>query len=102
MENNTPQYYINYQMFTGDEYTGESTRSGHILGAENDQDAIESLRRYVSEQRNGEVTRINKIKNVTGDLRLITDAISTEVKGLTETQKYNMAWLVIHGLNSKM
>jgi len=95
-----PKYYIHYKMFTGDEHTRESVTSGYITEAESDKEAREKLYEHVKKEKNGEVTRIFTCKRVDGDFRLIYDALQVEAKELNASQKYNIAWLVIHGLNS--
>lgn len=102
-----PQYYISYTMFTGDEHTGESTKSGHILEAKSDKDAISKLTKYVVDERHGEITSIHNVQNVTGLLDLIADAIQVETdlhgddgqpSELTKYQKHNVGFAVAHWL----
>jgi len=95
------KYYIHYKMFMGDEFTGESVTSGHITEAESDKEAIEKLYKHVVDEKRGEVTLIFTCKRIEGDFQLICDALQVEAKELSDTQKYNISWMVIHGLNCK-
>lgn len=111
MDSTTTLYYISYTFFKGDEHTGESTKSGHIIKAESDKEAVAKLTKYVSGERDGEITSIHNVENVTGLLNLIADAIQVETDmhgddgnqtdGLTDFQKHNVGFAVAHWLYRK-
>lgn len=108
MQSNTPKYYINYTFFKGDEHTGESTRSGHILEAESDKEALSKLTQYVVKERGGELTKVHIVQNVTGLLELVADAIQVEsdLHGadgqnsgeFSDYQKHNVGFAIAHWL----
>lgn len=113
MEPNTKQqkYYINYSFFKGDEFTGESTRSGLILEAESDKEARYKVGKYVVDERGGELTKIHKIQNITELLETVADAINNESElhqeegqnqcYFTDYQKYNVGFVIAHWLYSQ-
>ena len=106
-----PKYYISYTFFKGDEHTGESVSSGHVVEAESDKQALQKLTKYVVSEREGEITRIHNVQNVSGLFDLVNDAIEVEeqIHGqegqkeseMSDFQKYNVAFAVAHWLYGK-
>ena len=95
-----PKYYISYKFFSGDEFSGESVVSGTIVEAESDKDAIHKVTKRVLKGRNGEMTQIFVVQNITGLFDLLSDSIDTEHNSddFTYTQKFNICFNLAHYL----
>lgn len=98
-----PKYYINYKFFAGDEHSGESVVSGTIIEANNDIDAVHEITKRVTKERDGEMTAIFTVQNVSGLFDLLSDSIDTEHNSddFTSTQKFNICFNLAHYLYGK-
>lgn len=99
MQNNLPKYYISYQYFTGDEFTGEIINSSTVIEAESDKEALAILTKRVVSKKDAEITEIHNVQCVSGLYKMVNDSIDLECNLLeaemayfTDFQKDNIAF----------